>query len=75
MTRLIRLTGCQRAVLRGTKIDGRAFIEVDIVHAQPDGAESLTRMLISVERAAALAEALLAARDDAEPARLERSNG
>ncbi|VWD26253.1 hypothetical protein [Burkholderia contaminans] len=72
---LVRLNGTQRAALSGTEIDGRAFVEVDIVHTLPDGEESLTRMLISAERAGVLAEALLAARDDVEPARLERSNG
>ncbi|CAJ5117857.1 Uncharacterised protein [Burkholderia pseudomallei] len=75
MTRLIRLTGCQRAALNGTEIDGRTFVEVDLFHTQPDGGETFIRVLLSHERAAALAEALLAARDDVEPARLERSNG
>ncbi|RQY03764.1 hypothetical protein DF118_32380 [Burkholderia stagnalis] len=70
---IVRLNGHQRAALSGTEIDGRAFVEVDIVHTLPDGEESLTRLLISAERAAVLAEALLAARDDVEPARLERS--
>ncbi|KVH67823.1 hypothetical protein WJ41_22800 [Burkholderia ubonensis] len=75
MTRLIRLTGCQRAVLSGTEVDGRAFVEVDLFHTQPDGTEMFMRVLLSHDRAAVLAEALLAARDDAEPARLERSYG
>ncbi|KWO78482.1 hypothetical protein [Burkholderia ubonensis] len=73
MTRLIRLTGCQRAVLSGTEIDGRAFVELDLLHAQPDGTETFMRALLSPERAAALADALLAASTDVEPARLERS--
>ncbi|KWD88453.1 hypothetical protein [Burkholderia ubonensis] len=70
---LVRLNGTQRAVLRGTEIDGRPFVEVDLLHTQPDGTETLMRVLLSHDRTAALAEALLAARDDAEPARLERS--
>ncbi|CAJ9444832.1 hypothetical protein [Burkholderia pseudomallei] len=72
---LVRLNGTQRAALSGTEIDGRAFVEVDLFHTQPDGAETFMRVLLSHERAAALAEALLAARNDVEPARLERSNG
>lgn len=70
---VIRLNGCQRAALSGTEIDGRAFVEVDLFHAQPDGTETFMRVLLSHDRAAALAEALLAARDDVEPAQLERS--
>ena len=72
---LVRLNGTQRAALSGTEIDGRAFVEFDLVHTQPDGAETFMRVLLSHDRAAALAEALLAARDDVEPAQLERSNG
>ncbi|AIV66135.1 hypothetical protein [Burkholderia pseudomallei] len=71
----IILNGHQRAALNGTEIDGRAFVEVDLFHTQPDGAETFMRVLLSHERAVALAEALLAARDDVEPARLERSYG
>ncbi|AZQ51731.1 Uncharacterised protein [Burkholderia pseudomallei] len=72
---LVRLNGTQRAALSGTEIDSRPFVEVDLFHTQPDGTETFMRVLLSHERAAALAEALLAARDDVEPARLERSNG
>ncbi|MBY4695471.1 MULTISPECIES: hypothetical protein [Burkholderia] len=72
---LVRLNGTQRAVLSGTEIDGRAFVEIDLFHTQPDSTETLMRVLLSHDRAAAFAEALLAARDDVEPARLERSNG
>ncbi|RQS74638.1 hypothetical protein [Burkholderia sp. Bp8977] len=71
----VRLNGTQRAALGGTEIDGRAFVQVDLVHTQPDGTETFMRVLLTHDRAAALAEALLAARDDVEPARLERSNG
>ncbi|MBF3666430.1 hypothetical protein ACX827_15155 [Burkholderia pseudomallei] len=63
---IIRLNGGQRAVLSGTEIDGRVFVQLDVVNTLPDGEESLTRMLISAERAGALA-----ARDDVGPARLE----
>lgn len=70
---IIRLNGGQRVALSGTEIDGRAFVEVDLFHTQPNGSETFMRVLLSHERAAALAEALLAARDDVEPARLERS--
>ncbi|WP_416268818.1 hypothetical protein SD235_04825 [Burkholderia cepacia] len=72
---LVRLNGTQRAALSGTEIDGRLFVEVDLFHTQSDGAETFMRVLLSHERAAALADALLAAGDDVEPARLERSNG
>jgi hypothetical protein len=72
---ILRLNGTQRVTLNSTEIDDRVFVEVDLFHTQPDGTETFMRMLLSLERAAALADALLAARDDAEPARLERIYG
>ncbi|WP_322065880.1 hypothetical protein [Burkholderia ubonensis] len=70
---IIRVNGAQRVALSGTEIDGRPFVQVDLLHTQPDGTETFMRALLSPERAAALADALLAASTDVEPARLERS--
>ncbi|OAB13675.1 hypothetical protein AQ853_28200 [Burkholderia pseudomallei] len=75
MSRLIRISSSQRVDVSGLEIDGRPFVQVDLLHTQPDGTETFVRALLSHERAAVLADALLAARDDVEPARLERSNG
>ncbi|KVR16125.1 hypothetical protein WK11_25480 [Burkholderia ubonensis] len=70
---LVRLNNGQRAALECIEIDGRPFVQVDLLHTQPDGTETFRRVLLSPERAAALADALLAASTDVEPARLERS--
>ncbi|CAJ3126124.1 Uncharacterised protein [Burkholderia pseudomallei] len=72
MTRLIRLTGCQRAALNGTEIDGRTFVEVDLFHTQPDGTEMFMRVLLSHERAASTVSRLEAQRA-AVAARLEQA--
>ncbi|KVU46544.1 hypothetical protein WK69_13535 [Burkholderia ubonensis] len=69
---LIRLNGAQRAVVEHVEIGGRSFVQVDL-HTQEAGVDAFVRMLISPDKAAALANALLAASTDVEPARLERS--
>ncbi|MCA3781410.1 MAG: hypothetical protein IOC39_00915 [Burkholderia sp.] len=71
---LIRLNGAQCAVMERVEINGHSFVQFDL-HAQQPDADALVRMLISTDKITALANALLAARDDVEPARLERSNG
>ncbi|BEH49319.1 hypothetical protein ACGYTQ_10295 [Burkholderia pseudomallei] len=56
---LVRLNNGQRAVLECIEIDGRPFAQIDVFHAREDGGEQVVRVLISREKATALAEALL----------------
>jgi hypothetical protein len=73
MTRLCRLNGQQRAVIEGVDVDGRRFLQLDIVEASPDGTEKLSRSLIAEDRARELTAAVLAALEESALADLGRS--
>lgn len=56
--RLIRLNATQRATLEGLEIDGRPFVQFDILQSVDGGAESLMRVLIDAAKIDDLVDAL-----------------
>jgi hypothetical protein len=64
MTRLVRLSNSQRLVLEPCHIDGRLFLQVDLLQAQEDGSESLARLLIDGSKVELLTTALTTACTD-----------
>lgn len=72
--RLIRLNATQRATFEGIEIDGRAFVNFDILQSVNDDAESLTRVLIDAAKVDDLVDALKRSAAENADAELRRTD-
>jgi hypothetical protein len=73
VTRIVQLNANARAVLESHEIDERHFLQIDLLIANEDGTESLSRVLVDGEKVGSLADALVRAASETPIADLWRT--